>query len=123
MPVTVTLTTCPAHLIVRPGHTLKILDVFGKALAAETLHSVSTVADITAAVARFGAKLRAAHPEVSFLVLVHLADGDLKPAGFDAAQRGNGFGQDNFMQFRTGDSPATSNAEVPGLTRSSGERP
>ena len=45
----------------------------------------ATKPDIKAAVARFGAKVRAAHPDASFYVSVRLARGHRKPNGYDAA--------------------------------------
>ena len=97
MPVTVTLSTVPGKLTREDGYTSKTVELFGPSLAAETLTAVSTVPDIKAAVARFGAKVRAAHPDASFYVSVRLARGHRKPNGYDAAASRNGFGQDDFM--------------------------
>ena len=97
MPVTVALATVPGKLTREDSYTSKTIELFGPSLAAETLTAVSTVPDIKAAVARFGAKVRAAHPDASFYVLVRLAKGHRKPNGYDAAARRNGFGQDDFM--------------------------
>ena len=83
--------------------------------------AVSTVPDIKAAVARFGAKVRAAHPDASFYVSVRLAKGHRKPNGYDAAARRNGFGQDDFMRVedrRT--QPAKVDAPVSSLTPTAG---
>ena len=55
------------------------------------------MAEIRTAVARFGARIRAGHPEASFYVSVRLAKGQRKPNGYDAASRRNGLGQENFM--------------------------
>ena len=98
MPVTTTLSTVPGKLTREDGYTSKTVELFGPSLAAETLTAVSTVPDIKAAVARFGAKVRAAHPDASFYVSVRLARGHRKPNGYDDAARRNGFGQDDFMQ-------------------------
>ena len=97
MPVTITLSTVPGKLTREDGYTSKTVELFGPSLAAETLTAVSTVSDIKAAVGRFGAKVRAAHPDASFYVLVRLARGHRKPNGYDAAASRNGFGQDDFM--------------------------
>ncbi len=74
------------------------LDLFGPSLGTEIFLVVSTVAEIKGAVARFGAKMRAAHPEASFYVSVSLARGSRKPNGYDAARRGNGLGQEDFVR-------------------------
>ena len=97
MPVTVTLATVPGKLTREDSYTSKTIELFGPSLAAETLTAVSTVPDIKAAVGRFGAKVRAAHPDASFYVSVRLARGQRKPNGYDAAACRNGFGQDDFM--------------------------
>ena len=98
MPVTITLSTVPGKLTRGDGYTSKTVELFGPSLAAETLTAVSTVPDIKAAVARFGAKVRAAYPDASFYVSVRLARGHRKPNGYDAAASRNGFGQDDFMR-------------------------
>lgn len=98
MPVTITLSTVPGKLTREDGYTSKTVELFGPSLAAETLTAVSTVPDIKAAVARFGAKVRAAHPDASFYVSVRLARGHRKPNGYDDAASRNGFGQDDFMR-------------------------
>ncbi len=97
MPVTVTLSTIPGALTRERGYTTKTIDLFGPSLAREALTAISTVPDIRAAVARFGARVRAEHPNSSFYVSVQLAKGHRKPSGYDAASNRNGFGQDEFM--------------------------
>ncbi len=99
MAVTVTLSTTPATAAREKYGTSMSLDLFGPSLGSETLPAVSTVAQISAAVARFGAKVRAAHPEASFYVSVSLAKGSRKPNGYDAARRGNGLGQEDFVRI------------------------
>ena len=121
MPVTVTLATVPGKLTREDSYSSKTIELFGLSLAAETLTAVSTVPDIKAAVARFGAKVRAAHPDASFYVSVRLAKGHRKPNGYDAAARRNGFGQDDFMRVedrRT--QPAKVDAPVSSLTPTAG---
>jgi len=98
MAVTVMLSTTPATAAREKYGTSMSLDLFGPSLGAETLRAVSTVAEIKGAVARFGAKIRAAHPEASFYVSVGLAKGSRKPNGYDAARRGNGLGQEEFVR-------------------------
>lgn len=97
MPPTITLSTVPGKLTRERGYTSKTVELFGPSLATETIGAVSTVPDTKAAVARFGAKVRAAHPDASFYISVRLAKGNRKPNGFDAAANRNGFGQDDFL--------------------------
>ncbi len=97
MPVTITLSTAPGKLTREDGYTAKTIELLGCSLANETITAISTVPDIAAAVARFGAQVRADHPDASFLVLVRLPKGQRKPSGFDTASKHNGFGQDDFM--------------------------
>ena len=59
---------------------------------------MSNVAEIKAAVARFGAKIRAEHPQASFYVSVRLGKGSRKPNGYDAASHGNGLGPEDFIR-------------------------
>ena len=107
MPVTITLSTVPGKLTRERGYVAKTIELYGPSLATEQLTAISTVADIRAAVARFGAKVRAEHPSASFYVSVHLAKGCRKPNGYDAASRGNGLGQEQFMHVTEGRSLAS----------------
>jgi len=121
MAFTVTLSTVPATAAREKYGTTMSLDLFGPSLGAETLPAVSTVAEIRTAVARFGAKIRAAHPEVSFYVSVSLAKGSRKPNGYDAARRGNGLGQENFVRVTDGHTePETQAGVVSALTGQAG---
>lgn len=97
MAVTVTLSTLPGSLTREDRCTSKTIELFGKSLGKESLPAIRSVADIKAAVAAFGAKTRAEHPDASFYVSVSLAKGCRKPGGYDDATRTNGFGQDDFM--------------------------
>ena len=97
MPVTVTLTTVPGHQTLEDYGTSQTISIMGASLGHETLPALANVAEIKAAVARFGARIRAEHPEASFYVSVRLAKGQRKPNGYDAASRRNGLGQENFM--------------------------
>ena len=99
MAVTLTLSTTPATAAREKYGTNMSLDLFGPSLGTETLPPVSNVTEIKTAVARFGAKMRAAHPEASFYVSVSLAKGSRKPNGYDAARRGNGLGQQDFVRI------------------------
>lgn len=102
MPVTITLSTVPGHLTRERSYTTKTIDLFGASLGSETITAISTVADVKAAVGRFGGKLKAEHPDASFYVSVSLARGCRKPNGFDTASTRNGFGQDEFLRMDDG---------------------
>ena len=102
MAVTITLFTLPGRLTRARGYTLKTVEMFGESLDSDTLTAIASVADIRAAVARFGKKVRASHPEASFYVSVRLARGHRKPKGYDDATRSNGFGQDDFLHTEDG---------------------
>jgi hypothetical protein len=97
MPVTITLSTVPGKLNRERGYTTKTIELFAPSLATETLPAIGNVAQIKEAVARFGAKVRADHPNESFYVSVRLQKGTRKPKGYDAASSRNGFGQDDFL--------------------------
>ena len=117
MPVCVTLCTAPATATQETWGTTLSLDLFGPSLGVETLPAVSNVAEIKVAVARFGAKIRAEHPQASFYVSVRLAKGSRKPNGYDAASRGNGLGQEDFIhvtgQRTTAAVPAAPGSALP----------
>ena len=102
MPVTITLSTVPGKLTRERGYTTKTIELFGPSLATETVQAVGNVAQIKEAVARFGAKVRADHPNESFYVSVRLQKGARKPNGYDAASSRNGFGQDDFLHVEEG---------------------
>jgi len=97
MPVSITLSTVPGKLTRERGFTTKTIELFGPSLATETVPAVGNVAQIKEAVARFGAKVRADHPDASFYVSVRLQKGARKPNGYDAASNRNGLGQDDFL--------------------------
>ena len=102
MPVTITLSTVPGKLTRERGYITKTIELFGPSLATETVPAVGNVAQIKQAVARFGAKVRADHPNESFYVSVRLQKGARKPNGYDAASSRNGFGQDDFLHVEEG---------------------
>ncbi len=102
MPVTITLSTVPGKLTRERGYITKTIELFGPSLATETVPAVGNVAQIKKAVARFGAKVRADHPNKSFYVSVRLQKGVRKPNGYDAASSWNGFGQDDFLHVEEG---------------------
>ena len=97
MPATINLRTIPGSIERGDRYDAKTLDLFGPSLGQESA-AVATVADVRAAVQAFGARLRAAHPDASFMVSVSVRKGDRKPNGYDAAIRSNGFGQENHLR-------------------------
>ena len=100
MAITVTLSTLPGSLTREDRYTSKTVELFGTSLGREILPAIRNVADIKAAVAAFGARMRAEHPDASFYISVSLARGCRKPNGYDDASRVNGFGQDDFMHVQ-----------------------
>ena len=97
MPATINLRTIPGSIERGDRYDAKTMDLFGPSLGQESA-AVATVADVRAAVQAFGARLRAAHPDASFIVSVSIRKGDRKPNGYDAAIRNNGFGQEDHLR-------------------------
>ena len=97
MAVTITLSTIPGTKTLDNFGSSTTMQLLGEPLGRETLPAVPNLSAIRAAVARFGAGVRAEHPGASFYVSVLLAPGQRKPNGFDAASRGNGLGQEDFL--------------------------
>ena len=96
MAALITLTAVPGHIAQHAGFSTKTVEIYGRELA-RTTKPVGTVGDVREAVRAFGAAIRAREPASSFAVLVGVRRGERKPPGFDAAQRNNGFGQDDFL--------------------------
>ncbi len=94
MPVTITLSTIPGSIERCDGYSTRTMQLFGPSLGRE---AVATVADIRTAVQAFGQRVRAVHPDASFMISVSMRKGDRKPRGFDAAYASNGFGEEDFM--------------------------
>ena len=96
------LTASPGHHEKTPGspYIASVFQVFGTVLGRTRVEAKSLDA-IRTAVAAFGAEVAAQHPGRSFTVLVSAAKGSRKPNGFDAANRGNGLGQEAWMQTVT----------------------
>lgn len=97
MSVTINLCTVPGFIEHHGSYASKTLEVFGGSLAQETV-AVTTVTDIRAAVQAFAKRVRAAHPNASFMVSILLRRGDRKPRSYDATYLHNGFGQEDFMR-------------------------
>lgn len=96
MPATITLTTMPGSIERHDAHSTLSVEVSGPSFGCEDV-AVASVEDVRAAVRHFGERVRAAHPHASFLICITVREGDRKPRGFDAARRGNGFGQQDHM--------------------------
>ena len=96
MPATITPTTMPGSIERHDAYSTLSVEVSGPSLGREDV-AVATVEDVRAAVKSFGERVRAAHPHASFLISITVRQGDREPRGFDAARRGNGFGQEDHM--------------------------
>ena len=96
MPATINLRTIPGSIERGDRYDAKTLDLFGPSLGQESV-TVATVADVRAAVQAFGARMRAAHPDASFIVSVSVRKGDRKPSGYDRGVLNNGLGQDDHL--------------------------
>ena len=97
MAATITLTAVPGHIEQHAGYRAKTVEFCSRELARITMPA-RTVGEVREAVRAFGSAIRARQPDASFAILVGVRRGDRKPAGFDTAQRGNGFGQDDFLR-------------------------
>jgi len=96
MPVTITLSTIPGSIERCDGYSTRTMQLFGPSLGREAV-AVANVTDIRTAVQAFGQRVRAVHPDASFMISVSMRKGDGKPRGFDAAYARNGFGEEDFM--------------------------
>ena len=99
MAALITLAAVPGHIEQHAGYNAKVVEICGREIA-RTTTPVATVGDVREAVRAFGTAIRARDPQSSFAILVGVRRGDRKPGGFDAAQRGDGFGQDDFLRVR-----------------------
>lgn len=99
---TITLSAVPGRHEHTPGdaHTTTVVEILGERLGDERAE-IRNLVDIRAAVQRFGMRVDAAHPNRSFMVSVGITRGCRKPNGFDAANHGNGLGQQQWMQTVT----------------------
>ena len=98
MPATINLRTIPGSIERWDRYSTKTMELFGPSLGQESV-AVATVAAVRAAVQAFGARMRAAHPDASFMISVSVRKGDRKPAGYDKAVRNNGFGQEDHLRI------------------------
>lgn len=96
MPATVNLSTISGSIERNDHSRSMMLEITGNSLGRETV-TITTVADLNTAVQAFGARVRAVHPDASFLVSMSVRKGNRKPRGYDAAYHANGFGQEAFL--------------------------
>lgn len=96
---TLCLSAHPAHLIRRGTQDVPIMDACGHETAREEVQ-VTVLAEVTAAIAAFGARLHNAGPGTSFLVSITLQADGHKPRGFDAAYLDGSLGHLAFLHRR-----------------------
>ncbi len=96
MPATINLSTISGSIERNDHSRAMILEICGTSLGREAV-TIASVADLHTAVQAFGARVRAVHPDASFLVSMSISKGHRKPRGYDAAYHGNGFGQEDFL--------------------------
>lgn len=90
----ITLRALPGHHERTPGESccVTIGEILGERLGNERAE-IRNLADIRVAVQSSGTQFAATHPDRCFIVSITVAKGCRKPDGFDAANRGNGLGQ------------------------------
>lgn len=100
---TIRLSANPGRKKVEHGYSsTEIAFCIGGGTPTRTVH-VSSLGEITTAVANFGKDVLAANPDASFIILVSVAKGQRKPRGFDAADKARQFGQEAFLRSDVGD--------------------
>jgi hypothetical protein len=113
MPTNIRLTTMPGKIRKgRIGDAL-VLDLLGSSLGQEDI-PIRKPADVVAAVRAFGERIRAAHPDASFMVNVSIRKGERKPPGYDAAEKAGLFDNRAFMHVETETRDAIKAASAPG---------
>ena len=96
---TLCLSAHPAHLIRRGTQDVPIMDGCGRETAREEAQ-ITVLAEVTAAIAASGTRVRDAGPGTSFLVSVTLQADGRKPRGFDAAYLDGSLGHLTFLHRR-----------------------
>ena len=99
MPAVLNMTAIPGHLEKSMGCTIKHLEIIGREYGRES-KIIGTVADARQAIAAFGARIKADHPDTSFYVSATVRKGTRKPRGYDDADRNDGLGQAAFLVLR-----------------------
>ena len=118
---TLSLSTMPG--IIRRTETRDYLDIttHGPSLGHED-SQVASLAEIRAAIAGFGQRVRALKPEASFMVSVTLMADVRKPSGYDAAYLGYALGQAAFLRVMDAQAAAAAPAGPVGPSAPQQER-
>jgi hypothetical protein len=96
---TLCLSAHPAHLIRRGTQDVPIMEGCGRETARDETQ-VTGLAEVTAAIAAFGARVRGAAPGTSFRVSITLQADGRKPRGFNAAYLDGSLGHLAFLYRR-----------------------
>ena len=113
MPTNIRLTTMPGKIRKgRIGDAL-VLDILGSSLGQQDI-TIRKPAEVTPAVRAFGERIRAEHPNASFMVNISIRKGERKPPGYDAAEKAGLFNDRAFMHVETEADSATKTASLPG---------
>ncbi len=102
MPTTIRLTTMPGKIQKGRVFDALVLDLFGPSLGCEEI-TIGKTQEVAPALKRFGDQIRSEHPHASFKVIINVAKGNRKPAGFDAAQQSGAFGEGAFLRAEDAD--------------------
>ena len=96
---TIIMTALPGHHEQEPGrrYTMMVIEIMGTCLG-RTRTEAKSLDQVRTLVKTFGEGVAANHPGRSFIVSVSVAKGSRKPAGFDAANRRNGLGEEAWMK-------------------------
>ena len=113
MPTNIRLTTMPGKI--RKGRICDalVLDLLGSSLGRKDV-SIRKPADVVAAVRAFRERVRAEHPNASFMVNISIRKGERKPPGYDAADKAGLFDERAFMHVEAETDSATKTALLPG---------
>ena len=113
MHTNIRLTTMPGKIRKgRIGDAL-VLDLLGSLLGQEDI-TIRKPDEVTPAVRAFGERIRAEHPNASFMVNVSVRKGERKPAGYDAAEKAGLFNDSAFMHVEAENDGATKTVSLPG---------
>ena len=115
MPATIDPNTIAGSIERHDGYSTKKLEITGTSLMRETV-TAANVAEVRAAVQAFGARVRAAHPDASFMVSISIRKGSRKPNGYDKGYFRNGLGQEDFLHVidrRTAQAADPTKADAP----------
>ena len=96
---TIILSACVGYRTRHSGYETVTSLPFHRIGERETIEAANLTA-VRCAVAAYGARLQAEHPDASFLVLVSVARESRKPNGFDATRRNGGFACNAWLKHR-----------------------